>query len=202
MSRTKKPKVQPDGTFGWDELAHLVDPKRVKHAMQSHFSVALRRVGLLFERRAAEIITREKPFKANAALTIALKGSTTPLVDHGDLVGSLTSHRINWMRLRMGVRSKRLKGGRYLAEVLHNGATIQVTDAMRRAVFGALRRKLGPRFDAFAAKMLGAPAKSVWIIPPRPFLATTFNDAKWQNDSARQLIKALDESLSTTGGKE
>jgi hypothetical protein len=162
--------------------------------MSKHFPDAMHRMGRLFVARASDVILDDKPFEANAPLTVALKGSETPLVDHGDLVGSLTYDVISWKKLRMGVNSRTLSNGRLLAEVLHEGATIRVTQRMRRAVMAKLREKLGDRRFGHLADGFG-PAKSVWIIPPRPFLTKTFADDVFVDRSAEWMLEALDASL-------
>jgi len=187
-------KVQPDGTFGWEELERLVDPQRVRKAFAKFFPDALDRMGQLFVTRGRDIILDEKPFADNAALTVALKGSATPLVEHGDLVESLTYHLIGWKKLRMGVNSRELSSGRVLAEVLHEGATLRVTNKMRAAVMAKLSEKVGKTRFRQLSKNFG-PAKSTWVIPPRPFLTTTFADKEFTEKSANWMLEALDASL-------
>lgn len=189
-----RPKVQPDGTFGWEELERLVDPDRVRKAMAQHFGEAMERMGQLFVSTARDVILDEKPFASNAPLTVALKGSSTPLVDDGDLVGSLTYDVVSWKKLRMGVNSRRLSSGRLLAEVLHEGATIRVTPRIRAAVMAKLREKAGDKRFRALAQGFGA-AKSVWVIPPRPFLTRTFADPDFVKRSADWMLEALDASL-------
>lgn len=142
-------KVDPDGTFGFDQLDAMLggDPTFARR-FESAFTKANRQIGTKFVRDARVQITRTKPFAANAPATIAAKKSTTPLVDHGDLVGSLNYDVKGPDLVRMGINSPRLASGRYLYEVLHNGATV--------------RRGAG-----------------VWILPARPFLSTVWENPKF-----------------------
>jgi hypothetical protein len=169
MAGTKRPpKVQPDGTFGWDQLQELVDPQRVRKQFEEYFKQALERMGAFFVTRARDIITDEKPFAPNALPTILKKGSDTPLIADGDLYASLTYDVRSWRKVRMGVNSELLDSGRILAEVLHEGATIR-----RKTKKGSV----------------------VIVIPPRPFLTTTFADDEFVRRSAEWMLEALDASL-------
>mgnify|MGYP006908240361 FL=1 len=172
------PKDPPgDGTFGFQDLLHLLDPDRFREALEKHLATAHARVGQEFVTRTVTTITRKKPFDPNAPLTVALKGSSTPLVDRGDLVSRITFEVVSAVRVRLGIASPKLDAGkgRYLYEVLHNGATIPVTPAMRAAVMAKLQEKMGDEaFDRMADFFRNGPSRGFWVIPPRPFLKHTF----------------------------
>ena len=114
-----------DGTFGFDELLSILDKKRFKAAAAVSFRKANNRIGLVFVRDARKLITVDKIYLPNSPATIALKGSSTPLIDTGDLVGAITYEVKSPFLVRLGVNSPKLSSGRYLYEVLHNGATIR-----------------------------------------------------------------------------
>lgn len=43
------------------------------------------------------------PFAANSAVTVAMKGSSKPLIDHGDLMGSVTSKQLSATSATAGI---------------------------------------------------------------------------------------------------
>ncbi len=182
-------------TVGWDEWLARTDPKTVRRRINAVFPKALGRVGKVFEADAKQGIAGGI-YAPNAPLTVALKKSSLPLVDKSNLVGAITS-QVRGLELRVGVNSPRLGSGRLLYEVLHNGATIQVTAAMRRAVMAKLGEAmrsgqggagmadwLADAHSALAGFSGGATA--TWVIPPRPFLATV-----WEDPAFARKVKAI-----------
>lgn len=153
-----------DGTFGFDELLPLLDAVKFQQRAQTAFTKAQNKIGLTFVARARKAIVVDKVYTPNAAATIALKGSSTPLVDTGDLIGSLTFEVPDPFKVVLGINSPMLSSGRFLYEVLHNGATI------RRG-------------------------NSVWVIPPRPFLTTVWEDPDFIKQVTRFYLEALIEAL-------
>lgn len=141
-------------------------------------------------------------FDANAALTIALKGSTKPLVDRGQLFQSITSQRVDRARYFVGVLKT---NNRYnIAAAIHEGASIPVTDKMRGLFFSLWLATKDPKTKArdkagrFRAtvkmkskraeelkriairrKVVIFPLKAsttVIRVPRRPFIEQTFRD--------------------------
>jgi hypothetical protein len=126
-------------------------------------------------------------FKSNAPLTVALKGSSKPLVAGGDLFQSITVQQINEDEQFVGVL--RTEGDFNLVAVLHEGATIPVTPAMRwmflllsKASNGTmdpskLEGRASELFSQFQGwKPLAASTTSI-VIPERPFVRITFESA-------------------------
>jgi hypothetical protein len=121
---------------------------------------------------------RAKEYAPNSALTVALKGSSTPLVDNADLFRSIEAHTIDSLRQFAGVlRGTRSKDGEDLvniAKILHDGIMIKMTPAMRRWIFAQLR-DAGVEDD----KSAGKNKKPGWVvIPGRPFIKAVFDDPK------------------------
>ena len=122
--------------------------------------------------------------KANAPLTMALKGSAKPLVAGGDLFQSITVQQINEDEQFVGVL--RTEGDFNLVAVLHEGATIPVTPAMRwmflllaKASEGKMDpSKLEGRASELFAQFQGwkplAAGTTAIVIPERPFVRITF----------------------------
>lgn len=185
------------GTIGFNVLARKTDPELLRRKLKHYFAQAHARVGESFVARATETILTDKPFEKNSGLTVVIKGSSTPLFQHGDLVGSLTWQPIGTAgtKIRVGVNSEKLADGdqRWLAEVLHNGATVRVTDAMRARVFALARES--PRWAAFERQLVAAPPKAVWIIPPRPFIAVVLESRTWLSEIRAIYQAAFDAAL-------
>lgn len=187
------------GTFGFDELRQWFGISGIPKELRAELIQAHNRVGQLYVARTRQRILRDKPFVKNSPVTVAMKGSSTPLVDDGDLVGSIAFRVEGFSRVVLGVRSPRTNSGRFLYEILHNGATITVTPSMRRAVMAKLSKRLGPaRMRAFSQQWFRGPAKIVWIIPGRPFITDTLNAPEFRraalNIYARALESAIQES--------
>lgn len=124
-------------------------------------------------------------FKANAPLTVALKGSSKPLVGGGDMFQSITIEELSG-KDEMFVGVLRSEGQYDIVDVVHNGATIRVTPAMRW-MFMLLAKASdsgdASKLEGRAAELFGqfqgwkplATSTSVIIIPARPFAVVTFN---------------------------
>lgn len=123
-------------------------------------------------------------FKPNAPLTVAIKGSGKPLVAGGDLFQSVSMEELNPDEIFVGV--KRTEGAYDLVEVIHNGATIPVTPAMRWMFLMLAKASDGEmdpgKLDGRAAELFGkfqgwkpiANSTSAIVIPARPFAEVAF----------------------------
>lgn len=188
------------GSWGWDDLSDALRRGTIRRA-KAMAPQAHERVGLVFRRMTIQQITIDQPFAPNSPITVALKGSTTPLVgggsaelgrslpgggSGGDLVGSITYRVEGWKAVVLGVKSPRLSrgSGRYLYEVLHNGATWVPTDRQRRAMFQKLKR------TGRVLRRVSGAAKGTWTIPPRPFLRVVFEDPQF-GDAVRDIYTQL-----------
>ena len=179
----------------WDLWMEITDPRKVARRMKTYFRRAHVRIGLDY-RRIARGMIRSGKYTPNSALTIALKGSSLPLVDTGDLLGDITYDlRRGHRELRVGVARSEMKGKRQLYEILHDGATIKVTRAMLFAVMMKLRAlQKGGKFkgnsktarkqhEGDVASSLksfkSAAATGTWKIPARPFTTAPLESAEF-----------------------
>lgn len=124
-------------------------------------------------------------FKANAPLTVALKGSSKPLVGGGDMFQSVTTEAINEDEIFVGVL--RSEGGFDVVDIVHNGAVIPVTPAMRWMFMLLAKASDGSmdpsKLEGRAADLFGqfqswkplAQSTTVIVIPARPFAEVAFN---------------------------
>jgi len=164
---------------------------------------------------AAEIRRRirGKRYTPNAALTTLIKGSSTPLVDEALLFQAVTHQRIDGKTAFAGViRRARGKGGDLadIATMLHEGASLPVTPAMRGLFYVLAQATQGKRDPAtltgraaeIFAQLKGKgpiyplkPGTTVIVIPPRPFLREVFEDkgllAKMKTNWARASGEAV-----------
>jgi hypothetical protein len=116
-------------------------------------------------RLAREIRTGEHA--ANSPLTIWLKKSTKPLVNHADLLNSVSGKvGSRWYSFAVGV-IRRTPSGNNLAHMLETGFTIKVTDKMR-ALFWYWSKESGGKFKALSKSTTAIRVK------PRPYMKQAF----------------------------
>jgi len=113
----------------WQKFAKALDSNRWRSLAQRNIEVATGRVAHAIKATVKKKI-QKKEFEANAALTVSIKKSSTPLVDKGiGIFGAIAVQQPEWNTAFIGVlRSDR----RYnIARALHNGTNIKVTPKMR-----------------------------------------------------------------------
>jgi len=169
---------------GWKQYAAAIDAKGFDKSMMRHLRVASQKNGLLFVKAIRQSI-KGGEFEPNKALTVAIKGSSKPLVDHGDLFQAITYKLYGDTKVFIGVL--KTAAGYNIAAMLHEGAAIKVTKAMR-ALFFVLWQASEGKIDP--AKLTGRAAElfermsSGWyplkdstrviVIPARPFIKVSF----------------------------
>ena len=114
---------------GFERLKRVLDPKRVSRDLPKHVKEANQILGIWLVDQIRRGI-RERQFDSNAPLTKILKNSDLPLVDHGDLLGSTAYEHRGPFILDVGVLKRESEAN--VAAILHEGATISVTDRMRK----------------------------------------------------------------------
>jgi hypothetical protein len=168
-------------TGDWRALMRALDPARVKAAIHKEVAKANARIGLKGRALVVKSI-RARDYAPNSPITIAIKGSSAPLVDKGDLIQSITYSVPEWYRLRIGVL-KQTPAQLNIARILHEGAVIDVRKhpKVRAAVMAQVAKKLGEKRRGASKKVTteaaaqlatsrSRPAGHLWIIPGRPFL--------------------------------
>lgn len=168
-------------------MASAVDPRRFQIALDRHIPRATMLNAHLVQREIRQAI-KSGMFHPNAALTIAIKRSSKPLVDTGHgLFQAVNIDKINNYRVFTGV----LKTDAFynVAVALHEGVQIKVSDKMRglfyvlwRASQGSIQPSelTGRAAELWARKPGGwlplAASTQAIVIPARPFLVKAFND--------------------------
>ncbi|MGD9749386.1 MAG: hypothetical protein AB7W59_00160 [Acidimicrobiia bacterium] len=173
---------------GWRKMERALDHAAFESTLRRNMRVATQLNGHLAEAAVRRAI-RAGSFAPNASLTIAIKGSSKPLVDQGSgIFQAITSEVIDDFRVFVGV----LRADEHydIALALHEGATISVTPAMRGMFFmlwlasqgSKPSSELTGRAAELWERMPGGwlPLKSsttAIVIPGRPYLANAFNEA-------------------------
>lgn len=156
---------------GFEELKKALDPRAFERRLRREVKRAMVANAQIAEAEVKKDIYAGATFDPNSQRTIAIKGSSRPLVDNGDLVKSVDGQVVKWDLAVIGVlRSKQVKGEdgktediKNIAVIVHEGAVIRVTDKMR-AFFAAMSRKHPGKWFPLD------PKTTVIVIPPRPFL--------------------------------
>ncbi len=174
----------------WGKLANILDPKR----MQAKMSVTTKRAGV----HAASAVKKGIisgapggiPFAPLSKLTEERRPKGTdngkghkPLVDQGDLVGSITHEDVGlntvWVGVKKGSRSKSGENLVDIAWVHEFGCTIGVTEKMRAYLHSqGVNLKKSTRYIR---------------IPERSFLRATLNDPTFREEIGGKYLDALKE---------
>ena len=176
------------------ELEKLLSPSLFKILLHRNVGKATKKVGLLAEAEIKRLINSGF-FQNNSPVTIAMKGSSRPLVDTGLLSQSINAKQLAWNSVVIGVlKRKKIKGksGKSkdllnVAKILHEGVSIRVTKKMR-VLFQRLSRE-NPNVKPIKA------STKVIVIPRRPFLlaaTTASQNRKYQEIWGAAVQKSLE----------
>lgn len=197
---------------GFDRYEKALRPDRMGRLLRKHIALGTRRGALLVLREIRQGVKRGIPPK-NAALTVAIKGSSKTLVDHGDLFQALAIDQPDWREAFIGI--KKTEGVYNIAKTLHEGETIPVTDKMRGLFYVLWLASVAHKTGGGTIPLTGRAAQLFsrfkdWSplkaetraikIPARPFIRNVFEDAaikaaiikKWEDAIAaamRELAK-------------
>jgi len=155
---------------GFEAFSKAIDPVLFKKRLSEEIRAANMRLSVLgvdVLRRA--IHSAQSWAKPNSPVTIALKGSSKPLFDHGDLWGNTSSKLLDAFQFVVGTNRVDDSGKVNVAAVLHNGATIKVTPKMR-AYFRYLHVKTDGK-----VMPLSKDTRTI-VIPARPYMKRAFLD--------------------------
>lgn len=176
--------------IGFEKLKDILSPAKIPRRLRKHVRKATELNAMLGASEVTRAIYKGVP-PPNSDLTVALKGSSRTLVDSGNLAGSVHGKAVDWDEGHIGVLrrkkakrvSKKVKGARYtndIAALLYFGATISVTDKMRRLFFAlASSKKYHGKIKPLS------PKTKVIVIPPRRYLdaaLTTQMEAKYKKN--------------------
>jgi hypothetical protein len=191
---------------GWDRFRGAIEPRRFEAVVKRNMERATELNAHLAQAAVRRAI-RNGTYAPNASLTIAIKGSSKPLVDHGSgLFQAVTTQKVDATSIFVGVlRSDEQYN---IALAIHDGATIGVTPAMRGLFFvlwqaseGAIApSELSGRAAELWERMPGdwrplKPSTSAIIIPARPFLVEAFADGNLRRQAQRNWERALQRAM-------
>lgn len=186
---------------GGQKFAKMLMPETFKRHMKNHIPRATGQNAAFAAKKMRQLIQAAN-FKPNAALTIMIKGSSKPLVDHGDLFGAITHKKIDDYTGWVGL--ERNNPAAKLAELLHDGGVIPVTPAMRGMFFFLWKASNG---DMSPSKLTGRAAElfarqpTGWyplsenttaiVIPGRPFVKQTIEDEALKEQMTKNWTRAV-----------
>ncbi len=199
---------------GWKRLEHALDPKQLTSTVRKHLRRAARLNGKLAEAAVRKEMSTGK-FKPNAPLTVAIKGGRNePLQGYrtgSPMFKAITSQIIDDHTVFIGVLQANEQYN--IALVVHEGATIEVTDAMRGlfSILAAAERdpkiekKLTGRARELWDQMPGGwyplkPSTKAIIIPKRPFIEQAFKQAKLQKQVKLNWEQAIEAAMKEQAG--
>lgn len=126
--------IRFDMNSGWQKMSKAIDPAKFGAIMNRNVAKATQANARLMV-KAIRAGMKSGRYEANAPLTIIIKHSAKPLIDSGELWRSVTHKVIDPYSVFVGVlRAAKSSDGRSLAniaEFLHEGGAITVTDKMR-----------------------------------------------------------------------
>jgi hypothetical protein len=199
----------------------LRNVKKWRNALKvPEFRAALRRhlskATLINAKRASarqrQIIQSSAGLARNAALTVALKGENKPLVGGGgDLFQAITEKDTSSgdeIEVFSGVL--RTNDAYNIGAIVHEGATIQVTEKMRGLFFmlwvaskHAAKGEAVPELQGRAAELFGihqnwfplSEGTKVIVIPPRNWIAMAFGDPGLKRTCERNWLQAIQRAM-------
>lgn len=190
--------------YGFKEWNVVCSPTRFRSVLRKHMSRATELNGMVAARAQRETIQASKGLKANAALTVFIKGSNKPLVDNADLFGSITYEVVNEFTVFAGVMREDEEGFN-IALALHEGFQTTVTPAMRGMFFALWKvgkGEMDPASLTGRAAQLWAARPGQWLplseettvitTPGRPWVSITFADDAFKAKIASNWNQALE----------
>lgn len=179
-----------------EEFRKFTNGEAFNGVLQKHVRKALIKASLLLLKEIKQRI-RDKKYEKNSTLTIRLMGGKkdVPLAKKLNLFRAM-AYKLNgiWMSEVGFLSSAKSTGGatgksidiKKVVELMHSGYTINVTPKMLAAIFKSfdkMRTKKG-RHTKNARETLaffqnkGGGGKTIWRVPPRPFMTEVLNDPK------------------------
>lgn len=124
----------------WDRFIGQLDPVKFQARLVREMARANARIGHEFVRRSRKAI-QGGAFAENSPMTVAFKDSSKPLVDDGDLFGSITWKRdpTDGFVVWVGANAASASGVR-IDQLVHDGFTVRVTPKMRAFLFARLSK--------------------------------------------------------------
>lgn len=169
-------------------LRAVAEPARFYTLLGQNMRKASELNGLVAERYMRKVLQAGQYVAPNADLTIILKGSSKPLVDKGVLFKNITSTVIDDYTVFVGV-AKTDSADYEIAKILHEGAILPVTPAMRGMFMMLYKVSMGEmnpdKLEGRARELYAQRPSTIWLplrpdtaaihIPPRPWATFVFS---------------------------
>jgi len=167
-------------TGDWNKLANMLNPSRLKNSLRKCAAKAGNYGASEVKKGIRGGAPGGQSFAPLSPVTIINKGSSKPLIDHGDLIGSVTYEVFNDnSSVFIGVK----KGKEVNIAAVHEyGCTIGVTSKMRAYL----------HYHGIHLKKTTAYIH----IPARPFLSPVFQSVEFQKMISKIYLNALREGFS------
>jgi hypothetical protein len=199
---------------GWKKFQTAIDPLILGPVLEKQIARANKFNALLVQRTIRTNI-KKKVAPPNAKLTILIKHSRKPLVDRGDLFQAINIQHIDWKTSFIGIFDS--SPAYDMGKVVHDGATIPVTQKMRNMFWLLWQVSIG----ALPESVLSGRAAELWqrapthgrnhwkpikpatthiIIPARPFIRTAFEDAALGAAVKGNWTKAINAAIKQASG--
>lgn len=204
-------------TWGFEKAIKRLD--NLNGLMQKNMRMATLQNATLMRDETKKTIRNGRPeWEGLSSATIKVKGSTKPLIDHGDLMNSINYVIINKDTFFIGIPRTAKNPNNvemvYIAAVMEFGATIRPKKAQALAIplnreaarmaqqaggVGKIPGLFKPKGTQILAIPDGQKFKPMFmllrkvVIPPRSFIATTYNEnyLKFRNNYRMAAIAAL-----------
>lgn len=164
-------------TGDWSRAKRVVNRTNLAKAIKKTMGQSLQRAALLTQTiiKKGIVAGRGAP---NKPLTIALKGSSSQLIDSGSLLRNINIKTINVFAVFVGVltgaKGKKGKSVINYAKIMETGAVVPITRRMKKWLIYTLKKK--KKLNALGKKTGGS--KGMIVIPPRPFLEPGWEEAR------------------------
>ncbi len=171
----------------WNKLENLLNPSRIQQKLRQ----ATAKVGNYGASEVKKGIRSGAPagktFAPLSPVTIAQKGSSKPLIDKGDLIGSITyelpSRDTVFIGVKKTAKNKDGTSEANIAAVHEFGCTIPVTSKMRAYLhYQGIHLKSSTKYIS---------------IPARPFLSPIFSSSEFRAKIAEIYLMAIKEAFIT-----
>lgn len=179
---------------GFDIMERVLNPDRFMASLRKNVRLVNQKLALDGQDILRKAIHSAKEWAApNSPATIVIKGSSKPLTDHGDLWGNAGHSLVGAFQFVVGTNRVDRTGNYNVSWILHQGATVTVTDAMRK-FFRYLSAKTNGQ-----VKPLGSQTRTI-VIPGRPYMKRAFiDDHSFLRKCAEQWRDAVDRSFRDGG---
>lgn len=196
---------------GFAELQMRLNPARFTAALRKEVRRATALNGKLAVREVRKVIKGGME-PTNAPLTVMIKRSSKPLVNHGDLWAAIASTVVDDYTAFVGVNRK--NGAYDVAVGLHEGTTTRVSEKMRmmfRNLWEASQGTLDPSHLTGRAAELWARMPGGWlplkkdtqfiVTPPRPFIVAAFRSPELHAQARANWEAAVQRAFLPSGGQ-